>query len=203
MVPLFRFRDHAPPLAFLVPASERESIVFLLAIQLAPKNLCGAGRWKTFLVFGEAGGGRETLTGRVHENEPGRALGGIRLPKQKSGSSSEVLQRDQRNAGRGRPLSGSGIIFCGVLRSEKQLNILAPYRQKAVQLSAQGDRRDAPFLPIIDILSVTNFCAPFAVKRKSENRLQFGLDNCIAQEVLIEESVLPLAMIDDRADCGT
>src|SRR5262249_32143307 len=85
---------------------------------------------------------------------------------------------------------------------EKQVNVFALPRQDAIQLSAEGDRGDAVLFPIVGVLSVADFSAPLSVEGISENRLEFCLRQGIAQETLVEETVLPFSMFDNEADGG-
>src|SRR5262245_21468775 len=95
-----------------------------------------------------------------------------------------VLMHDQRKASRERPLSGSRIILSVVLCSEKDVHVLVPYRQDAIQLSTQRNFRDAPLLPIVGVLNIADFSAPSIVERISKDRLEFCLGETVAEKVL-------------------
>jgi len=76
------------------------------------------------------------------------------------------------------------------------MNVLVVERYESVQLSTEGNQSDAVLLPIIGVLCIADFSAPFSVKGISENRLEFGLSESIAQEILVEESVPPFSASD-------
>ena len=54
------------------------------------------------------------------------------------------------------------------------MDVLVVQRQDVVQLSAQGYRRDVVLFPIVFVLSIADFCAPFAVERMPKDRLELG-----------------------------
>ena len=66
------------------------------------------------------------------------------------------------------------------------MNVLAREGQDTVQLSAQRNRGDLVLFPIVGVLSIADFRAPFFVESVAEYRLEVRLRKCRAQEILVE-----------------
>ena len=96
------------------------------------------------------------------------------------------------------PLIRSRVIFRLILPSDEKVNVLVLEGHDAVELSAQRNRGDTMFFPIIDILGIADFRAPLLVEGVGEYRLEVRLGQSIAQEVLVEQAVSPFSVSDYR-----